>query len=109
VALLAEVEVKVAASHGGFLGHFPEDPVLPGVVLLDLVASAVRGALGPDRWLSGIPWLRWRAVVRPGDDLRIQLHGAENGDGDEVAFEVRRQRDHALVSQGTLRIARSAP
>lgn len=106
MALLAEVEVRVAASDRAFDGHFPEDPVLPGVVLLDLVASAVRETLGPDCWLSGVPWLRWRAVVRPGDALRILLHDPGNGGRDEVAFEVRRADE--LVSHGRLRIAGSA-
>jgi 3-hydroxymyristoyl/3-hydroxydecanoyl-(acyl carrier protein) dehydratase len=105
LALLAEVPVTVAASHRAFEGHFEHEPVLPGVVLLELVAEAIRKALGPDRWLAGVPWLRWRAVVRPGDGLQIRIEGLEAPD--EVAFEVRRGSE--LISNGRLLTARGAP
>jgi 3-hydroxymyristoyl/3-hydroxydecanoyl-(acyl carrier protein) dehydratase len=94
-----ESRVEIAASDPAFDGHFPQHPVLPGVVLLDHVLAAARRRLGPRAWLAGIASLRWRQPVRPGDVLAIRL---STGAAGEIAFEVRRH--DGLVANGSLRV-----
>ncbi|BDG70576.1 hypothetical protein [Roseomonas fluvialis] len=60
----------VPADHPCLPGHFPGAPVVPGVVLLDHVATAARATygLGP---LQGLPRAKFAAPVLPGQAVRI--------------------------------------
>lgn len=79
---------RVPADHPAFAGHFPGQPLLPGVALLSLVLEAVLAApamaarLGPAPRLGAAKFL---APVRPGDDLAIVVHDDPAG----LRFEVR--------------------
>jgi beta-hydroxyacyl-ACP dehydratase FabZ len=64
-----------------FQGHFPEHPVMPGVLLVESLAQVgVVLLLGNDKnrnskivYLSGIDKCRFRQPVIPGDQLRIEV------------------------------------
>lgn len=66
-----------------FLGHFPQKPVMPGVLILEALAQAT-GILAfktaeqtpsPDSiyYLVGIDDARFKSVVSPGDQLILEV------------------------------------
>jgi 3-hydroxyacyl-[acyl-carrier-protein] dehydratase len=63
-----------------FQGHFPGKPVLPGVLMIEIMAQT--GAVlalsetemrGKTAFLAGVEGVRYRKVVVPGDVLRIEM------------------------------------
>lgn len=67
-----------------FVGHFPQRPVMPGVLIIEALAQAagvlaykttgnLPGEDGPLFLLAGIDKARFRRVVEPGDQLRLEV------------------------------------
>jgi beta-hydroxyacyl-ACP dehydratase FabZ len=96
---------NVTANEPFFAGHFPDFPVMPGVLIVEAMAQ-VAGVLVlkeiPDRanklvFLAGIDNAKFRRPVLPGDQLRIEMkvikkkasvakmHGQATVDGNLVA------------------------
>ncbi len=72
---------NVTANEPFFVGHFPEFPVMPGVLITECMAQ-VAGVLVlksiPDRHsklvlLASVDEAKFRRPVRPGDQLRIEM------------------------------------
>ena len=53
----------IAADHPALPGHFPDNPVVPGVVLLDRVAAAVERAWG--QRVGGFPQVKFQRPLQP--------------------------------------------
>lgn len=57
-----------------FAGHFPGDPVLPGVVQLDALVARQVERLWPDAGaLRAVKRLKFSKVIRPGERLCVEL------------------------------------
>ena len=63
-----------------FQGHFPGNPIFPGVLQIEAMAQAGAIALlsmpdfkGKTAYLGGIKKAKFRHMVRPGDVLRIEV------------------------------------
>lgn len=72
---------NVTVNEPFFNGHFPDYPVMPGVLIVEAMAQ-VAGVLVlsqiPDRknklvLLAGVDGAKFRKPVRPGDQLRIEM------------------------------------
>jgi beta-hydroxyacyl-ACP dehydratase FabZ len=72
---------NVTANEPFFDGHFPDFPVMPGVLIIEAMAQ-VAGVLVlnsiPDRktklvLLASVEEAKFRKPVRPGDQLRIEM------------------------------------
>ena len=71
---------NVTAHEQVFNGHFPGNPVLPGVLIVEAMAQTGAVALlsmdeskGKTAYFGGIKEAKFRKVVRPGDTLRIEV------------------------------------
>ena len=69
---LLELAVPVDLAH--FSGHFPQTPVLPGVVQIDWAISLARQLIEnlPSRF-QGMEVLKFQQLARPGDRLQLTL------------------------------------
>ncbi|MBP1466852.1 3-hydroxyacyl-ACP dehydratase FabZ [Candidatus Chloroploca sp. M-50] len=73
-------EKLVTVNEPQFQGHFPDNPVMPGVLIVEALAQT--GALAvmslpayADKLVlfAGIDDCRFKRVVRPGDHLRLEV------------------------------------
>ncbi|KAA2285947.1 AMP-binding protein [Arenimonas fontis] len=69
----AELELQADAGLAGFQGHFPQQPILPGVVMLDWALRLGREAFGLEGSPQGMEAIKFQQLVRPGQRLRLQL------------------------------------
>ncbi len=73
-------ELDVSPDLPLFQGHFPDYPVLPGVILMEALAQAAsfsvlvdRGDEGAIGFLTGIDGAKFRRQVRPGETVPYHL------------------------------------
>jgi 3-hydroxyacyl-[acyl-carrier-protein] dehydratase len=67
----------VSTQHPAFSGHFPDAPLLPGVVLLDEMLRSVEDAGLGNGW--SIATAKFLQPVRPGETLTFEHEPLANG------------------------------
>jgi 3-hydroxymyristoyl/3-hydroxydecanoyl-(acyl carrier protein) dehydratase len=80
--------------HPCLAGHFPGRPLVPGVVLLEQVALALRAWRGER--LARVVEARFIAPLGPDEEAEVQLHG----DGAQLRFEI--HRGATLLARGRI-------
>lgn len=86
--------LRVASTHPALPGHFPGNPVIPGVVLLDRIAAALERA--GDGRLARIGAVKFLAPLRPDEDAELRI----TRDGSRVRFRIERGDTPILSGEG---------
>ncbi len=71
----------------GFQGHFPGNPVLPGVCLVEAVLGIAERAHGGPLRLERIASAKFREAVRPEQPIAIDC--TSSGDGQQLRIDAR--------------------
>jgi len=69
----------VPLDHPAFAGHFPGNPILPGVVLLDMALQIITQISGITLNQCEISSVKFLSPAVPGDELAIQHIVSANG------------------------------
>ena len=72
---------KITGEEDFFKGHFPQKPIMPGVLVLESIAQAFGGAMMPyvNKTGKGIPLFlgvenaKFRGMIAPGDTLEMPI------------------------------------
>ena len=91
-------ELQVEADSPCFAGHFPDRPILPGIVHVGLVVGALAELSGSGHRLARIDTLRLKQVVGPADRLSLEISRPD--DAGLVTFVLRREEQ--VVSLGRM-------
>ena len=80
-----EASFAFDASFAGFNGHFPGNPVVPGIV--QIMAVTLTAAPGADANLQQIGRSKFLSMVVPGDVMRVRAKTARIGDSIRVTAD----------------------
>ncbi|HEC59117.1 hypothetical protein LCGC14_0849180 [marine sediment metagenome] len=64
--------LTIPADHPAFAGHFPGNPTVPGVVLLDIALHAITTATGTDLAVCEISTVKFLSPVSPNEPISIE-------------------------------------
>jgi len=106
------VAVKnVTADEYFFQGHFPEYPIMPGVLIVEALAQTAGIAVavleeGGDRLgvLAGIDSMKFKKQVVPGDTLKLESEIVSNRMG-VVKAKVKASVDGQVAAEGEIKFA----
>ena len=73
-----ENSVGISPTHPALAGHFPGNPIIPGVVLLDEVLAAAQTIYGEEMMLAGLPQVKFLLPLRPSRAFSIEFTGQGN-------------------------------
>jgi 3-hydroxymyristoyl/3-hydroxydecanoyl-(acyl carrier protein) dehydratase len=62
---------EVDRKHPALEGHFPGHPIVPGVVLLDLVITAFKKEQSRALNVHKIPWVKFLSPLEPGERIEF--------------------------------------
>jgi 3-hydroxymyristoyl/3-hydroxydecanoyl-(acyl carrier protein) dehydratase len=92
--------LRVAANHPCLAGHFPGNPVVPGVLLLERVLRAAEHWLGRECSSVRLPQVKFLQPLLPEQDAMIELQRISVGGGERIRFRI--EREGALLASGEL-------
>ena len=102
---------NVSANEPYFQGHFPDFPIMPGVLVVEALAQAAAAGLLPTATaegkiglLAGLDGFRFKRPVRPGDQLRLEV-ALTRLRGPVGKVSARATVDGELVTEGEITFA----
>jgi 3-hydroxymyristoyl/3-hydroxydecanoyl-(acyl carrier protein) dehydratase len=63
-----EARLGVSADHPSLPGHFPGQPVVPGVLLLERLIEAAQESIGSPLRVTGMPQVKFLTPLLPGEE-----------------------------------------
>lgn len=72
--------VTTAGSSPWFSGHFPDNPILPGIAQIKMAVDLITQHGTGNMRLTGLSRIKFRKIVRPEEqlDIRISFNAAES-------------------------------
>lgn len=86
-------EVELSADHPIYKGHFPNQPVVPGVCTVRIVRELTARAVGYDLWFDTMREAKFVSALIPCEGLRIVVEATLR----EPALRVVVRRDEQIV------------
>lgn len=95
--------VKIDAAHPCLAGHFPDQPIVPGVLLLDRVLTRAESCSQSGFKVLALQVAKFTRPLLPGEEAVLRLEMQET----ELKFEI--TKDDARIAQGSFKIERGTP
>jgi len=95
-------DVRVPLDSPWFNGHFPGNPVLPGVAQLDMVFDLIRQNADHPIRLVAVSRVRFKQMIMPEDRFRLVASPKGNQNG---VYEFRVLKADELMASGVITVA----
>ncbi len=68
--------VKLHKEHEVFKGHFPNNPVMPGVCMIQMIKELTEKAIGKELFLAVASNIKFMAIINPekNDTINLIIH-----------------------------------
>ena len=94
----APVPLSISSEHPALPGHFPGSPVVPGVVILDLIIQTLLERY-PAQRIQGIRKIKFLRPLAPDEVFLLQSGEPQ---GDSLRFKCHLQDSGQLLAEGNL-------
>src|SRR5476651_1293423 len=84
-----KTHIELNAGHPIFKGHFPGQPILPGVCMMQIVKEVLEAHLNQQTRLVKAHDLKFLAFIHPEQNKAIQLELTINKDADLIKTDAR--------------------
>jgi len=95
--MITLLPLEISADHAAFAGHFPGNPIVPGVLLLDAALHSIAAACGFAYAGCTISAAKFLSAAHPGELLQL---GFEPANPQRMSFTIR--APDRLVASGML-------
>lgn len=96
-------KLSIDAGHASLPGHFPGNPIVPGVVILNLVLETLQQQ-NPSLEIDGIKKLKFMQPLMPGQEFKLE-HADVRNNG--IRFKCLLCSDNSILAEGHLKLADS--
>ena len=96
-------DIKIESDSPWFSGHFPGDPILPGIAQLAMVFDAIKQGIDEDFKITEVRRVRFKQAVKPGDQLKLTVNPVSE---DIFSYAFRIVSKHDVVCTGTMLLNR---
>jgi len=93
--------VEIDMDSPWFSGHFPGDPILPGIAQLGIVFEAIEQSTHQKLIVSGVSRVRFKRIIRSGDRLKIVITPVEKAPG---SYSFRFMAEGELAAKGMMKV-----
>lgn len=97
-----QAEFEVPADSKWFDGHFPEEPILPGIAQLSMIADLLGDAIGSPATITQVSRVRFKRVIQPAEPITVRISSKE----DALSFGFQILSGAEPVCSGNIRISR---
>jgi 3-hydroxyacyl-[acyl-carrier-protein] dehydratase len=98
---ILSADVYVPSGSAWFEGHFPGNPVLPGIAQLGMVFELISSAFETSLCVREVSRVRFKQMILPGDHLSVT---AESKPGRQGVFSFRLTKNDELVCSGNMTV-----
>ncbi len=95
-------EIRVPTESPWFNGHFPAEPILPGVAQLGIVFDMISRSRNQELTISSARRIRFKQIIRPNDHLSVIATPLK---GDAGAYSFRILVEDEPVCSGVMTVA----
>ena len=103
---IVNASIKINKEHAVFDGHFPENPVMPGVCMIQIIKELTEQALNVELFMQKANNIKFMALINPNENSNLDLALTINREEDivKVKNSTKFRDTEALKFSGTFKI-----
>ncbi len=94
-------QVTVSDGSPWFTGHFPDNPILPGIAQLNMIAEVIALARQENLCIKALRRVKFKKIVQPGE--RLEIHVSTKAKTNQYTFRITSEMQD--VCSGTISLA----